>query len=142
VIARSDAFSSYPAHAPEAGQTTFRRSRLHLRAKALLGKKAALLFYAFDLLWPNGDDLRKQPLVRRKDLLQKLVKENPLRWIYAQHVDTNGKELFKEICRRDLEVIVSKRKQSIYKDDGTGWLKIKNPKYSQLEGRREMGKKR
>jgi ATP-dependent DNA ligase len=44
--------------------------------------------------------------------------------------------MFEEICARDLEGIVAKRKLGIYKDDGSGWLKIKNRAYSQAEGRR------
>jgi ATP-dependent DNA ligase len=46
--------------------------------------------------------------------------------------------LFEEVCNNDLEGIVGKRKLSIYKSGRIGWLKIKNPKYSQAEGRREM----
>ena len=46
--------------------------------------------------------------------------------------------VFEEICARDLEGIVAKRKQSISKEDGVGWLKIKNPTYSQAEGRHEL----
>jgi ATP-dependent DNA ligase len=41
-------------------------------------------------------------------------------------------------CRRDLEGVVAKRKMGIYKDDGSAWLKIKNKKYSQAEGRLEL----
>jgi ATP-dependent DNA ligase len=46
--------------------------------------------------------------------------------------------LFQEICARDLEGIVAKRKMSIYKDDGDGWIKVKNKAYSQAEGRHEL----
>jgi ATP-dependent DNA ligase len=46
-----------------------------------------------------------------------------------------GKHFFEEICVRDLEGIVAKRKLGIYKDDGNSWLKIKNRSYSQAEGR-------
>jgi ATP-dependent DNA ligase len=45
---------------------------------------------------------------------------------------------FAEICTRDLEGIVAKRKLGIYKDDAPGWLKLKNPTYSQVEGRHEL----
>jgi ATP-dependent DNA ligase len=58
--------------------------------------------------------------------------------MYAQHIDGAGKQFFQEICRRDLEGIVGKRKLSVYKDDGIGWVKIKNRKYSQAEGRHEL----
>jgi hypothetical protein len=33
---------------------------------------------------------------------------------------------------------VAKRKLGIYKDDAPGWLKLKNPTYSQAEGRHEL----
>ena len=60
------------------------------------------------------------------------------RLLYAQHTEGRGKEFFEEVCRRDLEGIVAKRKLSAYKDDAYGWLKIKNRAYSQAHGRNEM----
>ena len=100
------------------------------RFNDLLNKKTQPVFYAFDLLWLNGEDLRQQPLIERKQRLSVLVRKCD-RIIYAQHVEKDGKDLFREICARDLEGIVAKRKMGIYKDDGTGWLKIKNRSYSQ-----------
>ena len=50
----------------------------------------------------------------------------------------HGKAFFAEICARDLEGIAAKRKLGIYKDDGNSWLKVKNPTYSQAEGRHEL----
>ena len=58
--------------------------------------------------------------------------------LYAQHIEQRGKSLFAEICARDLEGIVAKRKLGIYKDDGNSWLKVKNRTYSQAEGRQEL----
>jgi ATP-dependent DNA ligase len=58
--------------------------------------------------------------------------------LYAQHVTQHGKAFFAEICARDLEGIVAKRKLGIYKDDGNSWLKVKNRTYSQAEGRQEL----
>jgi ATP-dependent DNA ligase len=60
------------------------------------------------------------------------------RLFYAQHIEQHGKGFFAEICSRDLEGIVAKRKSGIYKDDAPGWLKLKNPTYSQAEGRHEL----
>jgi hypothetical protein len=37
-----------------------------------------------------------------------------------------------------LEVIVGKRKRGVYRDDGKDRVKIKNPNYSQAEGRHEL----
>jgi bifunctional non-homologous end joining protein LigD len=82
--------------------------------------------------------VRKRPLLERKKRLERLVRTSGLRLMYAQHVEKDGKDLFREICARGLEGIVAKRKLSVYKDDGTGWLKIKNRNYSQAEGRHEL----
>jgi ATP-dependent DNA ligase len=56
--------------------------------------------------------------------------------LYAQHIERNGKLLFEEVCVRNLEGMVAKRRMGRYAEHG--WLKIKNPKYSQVEGRHDM----
>ena len=77
------------------------------------------------------------PLVERKKRLARLVQTAKCpRLLYAQHVLQHGKAFFAEICARDLEGIVAKRKLRIYKDDGNSWLK--NRTYSQAEGRHEL----
>ena len=105
----------------------------------LLVGKGEPIYYAFDLLWLDGEDLRNQPLIERKKRLARLVKSSgSKRLLYAQHIEREGKRFFAEICSRDLEGIVAKRRMSIYKDDGTGWLKVKNPTYSRAECRQEL----
>jgi len=97
------------------------------------------ILYAFDLIWLNGADLRRKPLVERKARLCELVRRSRCpRLLYAQHVDAAGKEFFNEICRCDLEGIVAKRKMGMYREDRPDWLKIKNRTYSQAEGRHEL----
>jgi len=109
------------------------------RFNRLLSRKAEPIFYAFDLLWLDGEDLRRLPLIVRKDRLRQLLRRSGNGSIlYAQHVEGRGKEFFNEICRCGLEGIVAKRKMGVYKDDGTAWVKIKNPTYSQAEGRHEL----
>jgi bifunctional non-homologous end joining protein LigD len=109
----------------------------------LLGGKGEPVFYAFDLLWLDGHDLRDQPLIERKRQLASLVRSSRCQHIiYAQHIERDGKRFFAEICSCDLEGIVAKRKLGIYKDDGNSWLKVKNRSYSQAEGRHELLTKR
>jgi bifunctional non-homologous end joining protein LigD len=101
------------------------------------------VFYAFDLLWINGEDIRQSPLIERKQRLAGLIRSGQFeRIVYAQHIDGAGKQSFHEICSRDLEGIVAKRKLSVYKDDRNGWIKITNRTYSQAEGRHELLKSR
>jgi bifunctional non-homologous end joining protein LigD len=105
--------------------------------KELLYRKGRAIFFAFDLLWLNGTDLRKTPLIERKKTLQRLIRRSDCsEIIYAQHVEGQGKLMFEEVCERNLEGTVCKRKRSIYAEHG--WIKIKNPQYTQAEGRHEM----
>ena len=105
--------------------------------KELLYRRGRAVFFAFDLVWLDGVDLRQTPLFERKKKLRKLVERSEcLEILYAQHIERNGKLLFEEVCERNLEGMVAKRRMSVYAEHG--WLKIKNPKYTQAEGRHDM----
>jgi ATP-dependent DNA ligase len=79
------------------------------------------------------------PLIERKKRLARLVQAAKCpRLLYAQHIMQQGKAFLAEICARDLEGVVAKRKLGIYKDDGNSWLKVNNPTDSQSEGRHEL----
>jgi ATP-dependent DNA ligase len=51
-------------------------------------------------------------------------------------------DLFAEVCAHDLDGIVAKRRDGLYTPEATTWVKIKNPRYSQAEGRRELFERR
>ena len=114
----------------------------------LLYRRGDPYFFAFDLLWLNGRDLRDLPLLERKKKLREIVPLAPSRLLYSDHLDTRGKQLFEFACEHDLEGIVAKWKFGSYlpNSNATTWIKIKNPNYSQAEGRvehvetRESGK--
>jgi ATP-dependent DNA ligase len=55
----------------------------------------------------------------------------------ALSVTGRGRELFELMCSNDLEAIVAKRLDDPY-DPRARWLKIKNPDYSQKEGRGDL----
>ena len=101
-------------------------------------------FYAFDLLWLEGVDLRDLPLVERKKKLRKLIPRTPSRLLYLDHINGKGVDLFKLCSERDLEGVVAKPKQSPYRrlDEKPLWIKVKNPRYTQAEGRRELFERR
>ncbi len=46
-------------------------------------------------------------------------------------------DLFRQGCQRNLEGVVEKRKTGTY-STVSGWLKIKNPNYTQSEQRHEL----
>ena len=101
---------------------------------------APVRFFAFDILVLDGEDLRDQPCVERKKMLQELVNGDIQRLHYVEHIAELGEQLFDQICERDMEGIVAKPKDSPYREirGKTPWRKIKNPDYSQAEGRGEL----
>jgi bifunctional non-homologous end joining protein LigD len=103
----------------------------------LLYRRAEPVFYVFDLLWLNGADLCTLPLIERKKQLHKLIAKSRCdRVIFAQHIVKRGIALYQEICDRDLEGMICKRKDSVYSSTGY-WLKVLNPNYTQHIGRPE-----
>jgi bifunctional non-homologous end joining protein LigD len=103
----------------------------------LLYRRGEPVLYCFDLLWLNGQDLRQLPLIERKKRLHKLIaKSRCERVIFAPHIAKHGMTLYQEICERDLEGIVAKRRDGIYSVSGQ-WFKILNPNYTQYNGRHE-----
>ena len=89
-------------------------------------KTDALVFFAFDLLFAEGEDLRALPLLARKARLEKLLKGagNALR--YVEHFTSGGEAVLKSACRMALEGIVSKRGDAPYRSGrGDNWTKAK-----------------
>jgi bifunctional non-homologous end joining protein LigD len=104
----------------------------------LLFRRGTARFYAFDLLWLDGEDLRPQPLIERKRRLRKLVPHDPRFLLYCDHVERDGVAFFEQACQYDLEGIVAKRKDGAYQGTDPDWLKIRNREYSQWIGREEL----
>src|SRR5213594_1243425 len=104
----------------------------------LLFRRRQCVFIAFDLLYLNGKDLRTLPLIERKAMLKRLLRRKRSRILYLDHVETDGCLLFEQVVKMDLEGMVAKRKDSPYKVTEKAspyWIKVKNPTYSQAEGR-------
>src|SRR5580698_2522490 len=84
---------------------------------AFQGSGNELIYYAFDLLFAGGKDLRALPLVERKATLKKLVpavgKGMTVR--FSDHFTGIGEQLFHEACKMGAEGIVSKRAASQYR---------------------------
>ena len=121
------------------GELVYLDSHGHSQFSELLYRRAQPVFYVFDLVWLNGKDLRQLPLMERKQHLRDLIQTsgNP-DLIYAQFVEESGTALYREICERDLEGIVCKRKSSVYSKDRRAWLKVKNRNYTQAKDRQEL----
>jgi ATP-dependent DNA ligase len=76
----------------------------------------------------DGRDLRGDPIEARKDALAALLKVAGLGLQLVEHVEEDGRTVFRHACLLGLEGIVSKRKGSKYGGGRSdGWLKSKNP---------------
>ena len=97
-------------------------------------------FLAFDVLCIDGEDLRHLPLVERKRRLARIMPVVESRLMLLEPIRARGARPYELACEHDLEGIVAKWTRGTYQDDGRGtsWLKIKNPDYSQMEGRHQL----
>ncbi len=80
----------------------------------LLFDRCAPHFYAFDLLWLDGEDLRDRPLVESKATLKRLVDGTSI--LYLDHIQEQGVALFEQCVKLDLEGIVAKPEASPYRE--------------------------
>jgi bifunctional non-homologous end joining protein LigD len=103
----------------------------------LLRRTPRASYVPFDLLWLNGVDLRSLPLRERRRRLQMILPARSPTISEAVSVERRGRELFELMCTHDLEGIVAKRLDDPYAPRSR-WLKVKNPDYSQSEGRADL----
>ncbi|WGF89220.1 DNA ligase D [Marinivivus vitaminiproducens] len=88
----------------------------------------AVVLYAFDLLFRDGEDLRRRPLVERKEGLQALLGKPGARdrIRYSDHVIGQGPEMLRQAGKLGAEGIVAKRVDSLYRSGrGKTWQKVK-----------------
>ena len=85
--------------------------------------------WAFDLIEMDGDDLRREPLEKRKETLARVLARANAGLRLNDHLEhANGPHVFEHACRMGLEGIVSKRKGSPYRAGRTlDWMKAANP---------------
>jgi bifunctional non-homologous end joining protein LigD len=92
----------------------------------LMAHRGEPRYYAFDLLWLNGIDLRSRPLLDRKRRLRRLIPQNDSHLLYVEHLEGDGARFFELACEQDPEGIICKPKTSHYPFT---WIKVKNPNY-------------
>ena len=84
-----------------------------------------VIYYAFDLLYLDGLDLRRVALEQRKQLLQERVVAGGVAQ-FSDHYAEKGLDLFEAAKQRGLEGIVAKKRSGIYEEKRSrDWLKIK-----------------
>ena len=97
-----------------------------IQADLANGRQDRMVFYAFDLLFHNGEDLRSKPQLYRKEVLKSLTDklEPPVQ--YSEHHEGDGQALFEAASKLNYEGIVSKDGTAPYRSDrNESWLKVK-----------------
>lgn len=98
------------------------------------GAKDELVYFAFDLLFEGGVDLRPVQLERRKAKLAALLEAHPEAEIrFSGHLEGSGEAVHASACAAHLEGVVSKRRDAPYRsgrhDD---WQKSKCDRRQEL----------
>lgn len=114
----------------EKGRPSFERLQPRIMASdagaiTQLMKSRPVQFYAFDLLYLNGRDLRGQPLEERKRLLQSVIEPGGV-VRYSEHFPGPAAELLAVVRAQGLEGLVAKRLDGRYSETRSrDWVKIK-----------------
>ena len=104
------------------GITSF--SMIQLASDA--GNAAGLVFFLFDLLYLDGEDLTARPLIERKERLAGLLAHTSSPLQYSDHQIGLGPAFYEMACPLGVEGIVSKRADAAYIPGNRGlWLKVK-----------------
>jgi bifunctional non-homologous end joining protein LigD len=98
-----------------------------LQAYDIGQKRPSIFFYAFDILYLKGRDLKTLPLADRKSKLEKLLENPPGVIRYSAALGSDAERLLKEIRQLDLEGLIGKRAQSVYEPGrrSGSWIKLK-----------------
>jgi ATP-dependent DNA ligase len=101
------------------------RTAFNLIQNATDTGEGSLVFFLFDLLHLDGENLTALPLIDRKTRLASLLNGAPESLRYNDHQIGHGPTFHRLACERGLEGIVSKRTNGRYEPDRRTWLKIK-----------------
>jgi bifunctional non-homologous end joining protein LigD len=90
-------------------------------------RTASVVLYLFDLPYVNGHDLRATPLVTRRAVLEKLLRETPSDTVrFSEVFEASAASVLVSACRLGLEGVIAKRKDAPYRSTrNTDWLKLK-----------------
>ncbi len=99
-----------------------------LQAAISEGRTGDLVYFAFDLLYEGGEDLRSLPVVERKARLQSLLADagDDPRLRFVEHFETGCDAVLRSACKLSLEGIVSKQVDAPYQSGrADSWAKSK-----------------
>ena len=132
LAALTNALRAIPAHSavldaelcflgPDGAPDFFRLLKAAFRSQG-----GELAVYAFDLLHLNSQDLRPQPLIERRQHLERLLRRAKVPCLHLVDAFDDGEKLLEAAEQHRLEGVVSKRRAAPYQSGPSGdWLKVK-----------------
>ena len=106
-----------------------------------------LIYFVFDLLFLDAEDIRPRSLIERRGLLTKLLGgRGKAKWSHikmSETVEASGPDFFRHACQHGLEGIISKRRDAPYRSGRTlTWVKVKcSPRQELVIGGYTISKK-
>ncbi|CAN5528972.1 non-homologous end-joining DNA ligase [soil metagenome] len=91
--------------------------------------KGNIVYYVFDILWFEKQNVENKTLLERKDILRSVIKETDSLQ-YSEHIVKEGEKLFSLTQKKNFEGIIAKKADSQYHENfrTKEWLKIKTEK--------------
>lgn len=85
------------------------------------------VFTAFDILYYGSDYVMDRPLMERKKILEKCIRQETAHFSRSRYIFEEGCFLYEKTKEKELEGIVAKKKDSLYKpgERTKQWIKIK-----------------
>jgi bifunctional non-homologous end joining protein LigD len=124
VRAKNAIFDGEVAYVLPDGKTNFQKLQNTLH-RSDRDEHSRLVYFVFDLLFYDGQDLRAEPLLERKEKLRTILAGEGLPLRLSDHV-TDGRAFFREVCKLGLEGIIGKRADRGYVSGRTpDWIKVK-----------------
>ncbi len=110
----------------EHGRSDFGLLQRAVGKKPSLHDAGEIIFFAFDILYLDGQDLRMMPLAERRQLLEPIVAGRTGAIRFSEEVHADGAAFFRAACELGLEGIIAKRRDKPYRSGRRPeWLKIK-----------------
>jgi len=96
------------------------------RFQLLQGGEHREKIFVFDVLWLDGEDLRRKPYVERRAILEKALKRRPAGVELAAKLDATGIEALTVAAKDGWEGVIGKRRTSVYEGRRSKeWIKVK-----------------
>ncbi|PDT82459.1 non-homologous end-joining DNA ligase [Sinorhizobium sp. BJ1] len=107
------------------GRSDFGLLQRALGKRPSLHDPSEILFFAFDLLYVDGWDLRRLPFRERRWLLDPIVAGRTGAIRLSEEVEADGEEFYHVACAHGLEGIIAKHREKPYRSGrGEWWQKI------------------